>query len=53
MTAIFSILSYRVINGVKEMPGFRETLGLSVNSSNGSSGGAVCNEDVAEGTLLV
>ena len=38
----------RVINGVKDTDGFRETFNISQQSGNGS-----CSEDVTESTLLV
>ncbi len=45
--------SLRIINGVKEMCGFRSTFNLSYSSANETCSVASCSEDIAESTVLV
>ena len=49
------LLHSRIINGVKEMCGFRMTFNLSYDSSGNESSctEASCSEDISESTILV
>ena len=52
----YSWIPHRIINGVKEMCGFRQTFNFSYSISNDSHetcSAASCSEDIAESTILV
>ena len=49
----FIALLLRVINGVKEMCGFRSIFNFSYSSTNETCSAASCSEDIKESTILV